>query len=56
MNNVTEVMPLGSAVSRGKLLNQFFKIGFFTAITVATIGWVSAFGWIIFRVASWLLA
>ncbi|MGA2999702.1 hypothetical protein [Bradyrhizobium sp.] len=56
MSTPMEVVPAESAVSRGKLLEQLFKIGFFTAITVVTIGWMSAFGWAIIRVASWLLA
>jgi hypothetical protein len=56
MNNVTEVMPAESAVSKGALLQQVFKIGFLAAVTVATIGWVSAFGWVIVRIVSWLLA
>jgi hypothetical protein len=55
MDSLREILPAESAV-RGSLFEQLFKIGFFTTITVATIGWVSAFGWIIIRVASWLLA
>ena len=56
MNNVTKVMPAESAISKGALLQQLFKIGFLAAVTVATIGWVSAFGWVIVRIVSGLLA
>jgi hypothetical protein len=56
MDILAEVVPSESAVSRGKSFDQLLKIGFFTTISVATIGWVSAFGWVIVRVASWLLA
>ena len=56
MNNVTELMRAGSAVSRGTILKRLFVIGYLTAIAVATIGWVSAFGWLTVRVAKWLLA
>ena len=56
MSTPTEVVPAESAVSRGKLFEQLFKIGFFFAIAVATIGWVSVFGWIIVRLANWLMA
>jgi hypothetical protein len=56
MNNVTEVMPAESAVSKGALLQQVFKIGFLAAVTVAMIGWVSAIGWVIVGIVSWLLA
>jgi hypothetical protein len=52
MNNLTQVMP----VSRGTVLKRLFVIGYLSAITVATIGWVSAFGWATVRIASWLLA
>jgi hypothetical protein len=52
MNNVTEVMPFGSAVSRGAILRRLFVIGY----GVAMVGWVSAFGWLIVKVAKWLLA
>jgi hypothetical protein len=56
MNSLTEVVPVGSTVSRGTISNRFFKICYLTAITVSTIGWVSAFGWLTVRVAKWLLA
>jgi hypothetical protein len=56
MNAVTEAMPVGSAVSRATSSQRFFEICYLTAITVATVGWVSAFGWAAVRVAKWLLA
>ena len=52
MNNVTELMRAGSAASRGKRL---FVIGYVTAIAVAMVGWISAFGWLTLRAATWLL-
>jgi hypothetical protein len=53
MNAGTEVTPL--AVSRIRPSQKFLEIGYFTAITVATVGWVSAFGWITVRAVEWLL-
>jgi hypothetical protein len=52
MNAVTEVMP----VSRTSPSLRFLEICYFTAIAIATVGWVSAFGWIALRVVEWLLA
>jgi hypothetical protein len=49
MNTIAEVMPLPSAISRGTVLKRFFVIGYVTAIVVAQIGWLSAFGWITFK-------
>jgi hypothetical protein len=54
VNRITEVMLV--AVSRGTVLKRLFVIGYLTAVAVATIGWVSAFGWLTVRVAKWLLA
>jgi hypothetical protein len=56
MNAATEAMPVGSAISRGTSSQRFFQICYLSAITVATIGWVSAFGWATVRLASWLMA
>ena len=56
MNAVTEVMPVGSFVRRATASERLFVIGYLTAIAVATIGWVSAFGWAAIRLASWVLA
>jgi hypothetical protein len=56
MNVVTEAMPVGSAISRGTSSERFFQICYLSAITVATIGWVSAFGWAAARLASWVRA
>jgi hypothetical protein len=55
MNSLTEVMPTGSTTSRGTKLKRLFMIGYLTAIAVAMIGWVSAFGWITVRVMQWLM-
>ena len=56
MNSPTEVVPVDSAVSRGTSSQRFFQICYLSAITVATVGWVSAFGWAAVRLASWVLA
>jgi hypothetical protein len=55
MNNVTELMRAGSAVSRGTILKRLFVIGYVTAIAVAMVGWISALGWLTLRAATWLL-
>jgi hypothetical protein len=49
-------MPAVSSISRGKLLQRLFRVCYLTAIAVAMLGWLSAFGWISVRVAQWLLA
>jgi hypothetical protein len=56
MNSLTEVVPVGSTVSRGTISKRFFKICYLTAITVSTIGWVSVFGWATVRLAKWCMA
>jgi hypothetical protein len=50
-----EVMPTISAVSRPTPSQRFFEICYLTAISVATIGWVSAVGWVTVKLATWLL-
>ena len=55
MNVITEAVLLGSAISRGKSSERFFQICYLSAITVSTIGWVSAFGWAAFKLASWVM-
>jgi hypothetical protein len=55
MNNVTELMRAGSAVSRGTILKRLFVIGYVTAIAIAMVGSISAFGWLTLRAATWLL-
>jgi hypothetical protein len=56
MNSLTEVVPIGSTVSRETMSNRFFKICYLTAITASTVGWVSAFGWATVRLAKWFVA
>jgi hypothetical protein len=56
MNAVSEVMPASSPTSRTPLSQKFLAICYFTAITVATVGWVSAFGWAAVKVVEWLIA
>jgi hypothetical protein len=50
-----EVVSAESAVGRGKLFEMLLRFGFFTAITVAMMGWVSAFGWVTIRLVTWLM-
>jgi hypothetical protein len=56
MNSLTEVMCTSSTTSRRTKLKRVFVIGYLTAITDATVGWVSAFGWITLRLAKWFMA
>jgi hypothetical protein len=56
LDGITETTSVGSAVSRGKLLDQLFKIAYFAVITAVTIGWASAIGWITVRLTLWLMA
>jgi hypothetical protein len=56
MNSLTEVVHVSSSISRGTILKRLFVIGYLTAIAGATIGWLSAFGWLTVRIAKWLLA
>jgi hypothetical protein len=56
MNSLTEAMPLTSTSSRGTKLERVFRICYLTSITVSTLGWVSAFGWITFTFAKWMMA
>jgi hypothetical protein len=56
MNAVTEVTSPSSPVSRTPPSHRFFEICYFTAITVATVGWVSAFAWIAVKLVEWLSA
>jgi hypothetical protein len=56
MNAVTEVIPVGSAISRDTFSERFFQFCYLSAITVATVGWISAFGWAAVRLANWLMA
>jgi len=56
MNSLTEVMPVGSSISRGTILKRAFVVGYLAAVAVAMFGWVSAFGWLTVKVAKWLLA
>ena len=55
MNSLTQLMPVGSTVSRRTILKRLFVIGYVTAIAVAMVGWISAFGWLTLRAATWLL-
>ena len=41
-------------LSNGKSSQRFFNICYLTAISVATFGWVSAFGWFAVKLAKLL--
>jgi len=57
MNSLTETIAVDGADPRkAKLKQRLLTIGFLTAISVAMVGWLSAFGWAAATVASWLLA
>ncbi|WP_298253488.1 hypothetical protein [Bradyrhizobium sp.] len=55
MDSVTGVMPVGSTVGKGKMRSRLFVAGYLAGIAVATIGWVSALGWVVVRTLGWLL-
>jgi hypothetical protein len=51
----TELMPNNAAVvSTATFKQRLSSICFLTAITVAMVGWLSAFGWVAVAVAKWL--
>jgi hypothetical protein len=56
MNAVAKVTPASSPASRTPLSQRFFGVCYLTAIMVATVGWVSAFGWAAVKVVEWLIA
>lgn len=56
MNSVTQAMSVDSVTSRNTLSQRFFNICYLTAISVATLGWLSVFGWMTVSIAKWLLA
>ena len=56
MNSLTQLMPVSSMASRKTILKRLFVVGYLTAVAVAMIGWVSAFGWAAVRLATWLMA
>jgi hypothetical protein len=47
-----ETAVAGKTTSR----QRFFNMCYLTAIGVAMIGWLSAFGWVTVAVTKWLLA
>jgi len=57
MNSHTELMPNKAAsVSTATSKQRLSTICYWTAITVAMVGWLSAFGWVAVAVAKWMLA
>jgi hypothetical protein len=56
MNSLAEVMPVEPVIARRTSSPRFFELCYLSAITVATIGWVSTFGWGAVRIASWLMS
>jgi hypothetical protein len=55
MSSLTQLMPVGSTLRRKTILKQVFVVGYLTAVAVAMLGWLSAFGWLTVKVAEWLL-
>ena len=55
MKSLMEVHPTNSATGRGTRLTRLFSIGYLAAIAVATIGWISAFGWATVQLVKWLI-
>lgn len=57
MNSLTEIIAIDGADTRkARLKQRLLTIGYLTAICVAMVGWLSAFGWAAAVVANWLLA
>jgi ABC-type enterochelin transport system permease subunit len=44
------------AISTATFKQTLFNIVYLTAITVAMVGWLSVFGWVVIAVGRWLLA
>lgn len=57
MKGHTKLMPDNApAVSTATFKQRLFAFFYLTAIAVSMIGWLSAFGWVTFAVARWLMA
>ena len=57
MNRLTGSMPMETAVAAKATPKQrLFNMCYLTAIGLAMVGWLSAFGWATVAVAKWLLA
>jgi hypothetical protein len=57
MNSHTNITPNeADAISSATFRQRVSSICFFIAITVAMIGWCSAFGWVAVAVTNWLWA
>jgi ABC-type enterochelin transport system permease subunit len=54
--DITEPTPSGSTVSRERIVTRLLVIGYFTAVAIAMVGWVSALGWLTLKLAMWLIA
>jgi len=53
MSSTTEAMTVASAIGDASS-QRFFNICYLIAISVATFGWLSGFGWIAIRIATGL--
>lgn len=53
MSSITEAETVASAV-RDASSQRLFNICYLIAISAATFGWLSGFGWIAVRIAKWL--
>lgn len=56
MNSILEVLPVRRPAAKLAISPQIFRLCYLVAIALATVGWLSAFGWITFSFARWLLA
>jgi hypothetical protein len=55
VNGLAEAARADFAVSKRTISQRLFGFCYVIAITVATLGWLSAFGWLTVRVTKWLL-
>ena len=56
MNSRTDVMSIEEAAVTSTLRQRLLKIGYLVAITIATVGWLSALGWAAVEAGKWLFA
>jgi hypothetical protein len=56
MNSRTEVMSMEAAAVTSTLRQHLFTICYLAAIAIATVGWLSALGWVAVRLENGFFA
>lgn len=54
MESLLEVLPVKRSLAKPTMSPRVFSVCYLVAIIVATIGWLSAFGWFAVSIARWL--